>query len=162
MGDDGQGEEGHQHLDDLDFGIPTTTSEPGPTEESLIDCGGEAPVQGFDDQPPPNGDSNLDLLSGGVLAPADIAPQPPTSTSNPQNEEDLLGGFASDGPSMQPSKGDNLVSLASEAPQTSEQQSSGAEKGSWDEHWLLGPNKDENMPKNIEPGGDIDLLLLDK
>ena len=147
--------------DDLDVGLPTTTlADQAPTEESLIDCGeGEAQVEGLDNQPPhpPTKDSNLDLLSGGVNM-----TQPPTSTSNPQIEEDLLGGLASDGPSMQPTKDDNLVSLASEAPKTSEQQVAKAEKGGWDENWLLGPNKDENVPKNIEPGGDIDLLLLDK
>ena len=35
-------------------------------------------------------------------------------------------------------------------------------EGSWNENWLLGPDKEENVPQNIEPGGDIDLLLLDK
>ena len=149
--------------DNLDVGVPTTTlADQAPTEESLIDCGeGGTQVEGSDNQPPhpPTEDSNLDLLSGGV----DMT-QPPTSSSNPQIEEDLLGGLASDGPSihLQPTKDDNLVSLASEAPKTSEQEGSKAEKGGWDENWLLGPNKDENVPKNIEPGGDIDLLLLDK
>lgn len=33
--------------------------------------------------------------------------------------------------------------------------------GTWDENWLLGPNHEQSIPKNIEPGGDIDLLLLD-
>ena len=31
----------------------------------------------------------------------------------------------------------------------------------WDENWLLGPDHEQSIPKNIEPGGDIDLLLLD-
>ena len=34
-------------------------------------------------------------------------------------------------------------------------------EGTWDENWLLGPNHEQSIPKNIEPGGDIDLLLLD-
>ena len=33
--------------------------------------------------------------------------------------------------------------------------------GTWDKNWLLGPNHEESIPKNTEPGGDIDLLLLD-
>ena len=36
-----------------------------------------------------------------------------------------------------------------------------AEDGTWDNNWLLGPNHEESMPKNTEPGGDIDLLLMD-
>lgn len=34
--------------------------------------------------------------------------------------------------------------------------------GTWDENWLLGSNHEETIPKNTEPGGDIDLLLLDQ
>ena len=35
------------------------------------------------------------------------------------------------------------------------------EANAWDENWLLGPNHEQSIPKNTEPGGDIDLLLMD-
>ena len=36
-----------------------------------------------------------------------------------------------------------------------------ADGGTWNENWLLGPDHEQSVPQNIEPGGDIDLLLLD-
>jgi hypothetical protein len=36
-----------------------------------------------------------------------------------------------------------------------------ADGGTWNENWLLGPDHEQSVPQNTEPGGDIDLLLLD-
>lgn len=41
-----------------------------------------------------------------------------------------------------------------------ESNNKGDQGGSWNENWLLGPNHEQSIPQNTEPGGDIDLLLM--
>ena len=41
-----------------------------------------------------------------------------------------------------------------------ESDNKGDQGGSWNENWLLGPNHEQSIPQNTEPGGDIDLLLM--
>ena len=106
------------------------------------------------DQPATGNLISADPSPTGNLLPTD---QPVTGnllSTDPPGAGDLLGGgtgYFNYGNCME------KPSAAAATPPAEPKSSS----DNWNENWLLGPNKEENVPKNIEPGGDIDLLLLD-
>lgn len=127
-------------------------------EEALIDCSqaeaatAEPAVDLLAAEPSAAGD----LLGGLAEKPAPAANLLGTLGEQADPADNLLGTLG-----QQSAPAANILGLGEQAVTAAAAEPAADGKDNWNENWLLGPNKEENVPKNIEPGGDIDLLLLD-